>query len=171
MDGHRFDPLLSARRQAGASSIGTEQSWLNELPTCLTGRWEDRNPLNVPGPFYGAETDDCMDGPICAPETHACDHDGRGYVWRQPTDDAPVLRTLVGMYLDPFCGFAWDGNDHWTTTLVREWWSARAGRADLIGEPVDYPDAEMAYDLRRYLYFLDTGRYPAAGVLLPDLWS
>lgn len=75
------------------------------------------------------------------------------------------------MASDPYDGFAWDGNDHWTPALVRQWWVARNERVDLIGEPVDYPEAEMAYDLRRYLYFLDAGHYPAAGILLPELWS
>ncbi|MGH3954606.1 MAG: hypothetical protein ACRDTI_11280 [Mycobacterium sp.] len=158
-DVHGFDPLLSAQRQIGVP------------PNYLHGCWGERNPLNIPGPFYGAATDDCADGPLFAPETLSYDHEGRGYVWRQPIDDAEVQRILEGMYSDPYEGFAWDGNEHWTPALVREWWADRHERADLIGEPVHYPEAEMAYDLRRYLYFLDAGRSPEAGVLLPELWS
>ncbi|MFE3285713.1 hypothetical protein ACFXJJ_21730 [Streptomyces sp. NPDC059233] len=35
-------------------------------PSC-NGRWEDRLWLNVPGPVYGAETDNCATGRLEAP--------------------------------------------------------------------------------------------------------
>ena len=34
---------------------------------CFTSNFSCRNPLNIPGPFYGAETDTCETGPEARP--------------------------------------------------------------------------------------------------------
>jgi hypothetical protein len=149
------------------------------------GRWEDRNELNTPGPFYGAETDTCLDGPEYAPMSLLCDAGGNGFVWRQPTTDEDTLALMTGASSDPFAGFGWDGDEHWTASLVREWWARRQARAPLVGALLaewtkpklsvaaaaygEYIESELPRYLRSYLHFLETGRYPSRDDSLPLL--
>jgi hypothetical protein len=94
--------------------------------TYLKGRWEDRNWRNVPGPFYGAETDTCRAGHTQAPANVLYDELGQEFICRQPRSSDEVRAVLDAAYQDPFDGYAWDGDDHWTPTAVREWWTDRA---------------------------------------------
>jgi hypothetical protein len=86
------------------------------------GIWADRHPLNVPGPFYGAMTDTCCDGPPLAPASLLYDADGQGFVWRQPRNADETLALMTGASSDPFLGYACDGDQHWTPETVRGWW-------------------------------------------------
>jgi hypothetical protein len=43
------------------------------------GRWEERSWLNVPGPFYGAETDTCATGRRAAPSNVLYTVDGQEF--------------------------------------------------------------------------------------------
>ena len=153
--------------------------------TCFRAVWEERNLLNTPGPFYGAETDTCLDGPEYAPESLLCDAKGHGFVWRQPRTDLETLALMTGASSDPFTGFGWDGEEHWTPSMVRKWWARREERASAVGvllatwtEPglsiaaaayADYIAGELPVYLRRYLRFLDSGRYPLGSDALPRL--
>jgi hypothetical protein len=114
-----------------------------------------------------------------------CDAGGNGFVWRQPTTDQETLALMTGASSDPFAGFGWDGDEHWTTSLVREWWARRDERAPLVGALLAewtkpklavvaaayavHITADLPPYLRRYLCFLETGRYPADGDVLPQL--
>jgi hypothetical protein len=96
------------------------------------GRWEDRHPLNAPGRFYGAATDTCCDGPPLAPASLLYDHEGLGFVWRQPRNDHELTALVEGIRSDPFSGYADDGDQHWTPQLVRDWWADRKSRQPLV---------------------------------------
>jgi hypothetical protein len=99
-------------------NMGTPESYLQ-------GRWEERNWLNVPGPFYGAETDTCWCGPPAAPHNVLIDKWGQEFICRQPHTVAELRAVLDAACQDPFHGYAADGDEHWTPDLVMEWWDQR----------------------------------------------
>ncbi|MFI8311072.1 hypothetical protein ACIGBK_10650 [Streptomyces microflavus] len=64
---------------------------LGEALTVFQGRWADRQWLNVPGPFYGADTDNCGSGRIFAPALVLYEGEHfTEYVWRQPRTAAEL---------------------------------------------------------------------------------
>ena len=180
-----FDPCDSAQRLLGAPLVRMGKVHVEKPEAYFKGRWENRHELNTPGPYYGAETDTCCDGPELAPMSLLCDAVGNGFVWRQPTTDEDTIALMTGASSDPFAGFGWDGDEHWTPSLVREWWARREARAPLVGallaeltEPklsvaagayAEYIKSEMSQYLRRYVRFLETGRYPSGDDSLPQL--
>jgi len=180
-----FDPRDSAERLLGAPLVRMGKVHVEKPEAYFKGRWENRHELNTPGPYYGAETDTCLDGPELAPMSLLCDAGGNGFVWRQPTTDEETLALMTGASSDPFAGFGWDGDEHWTPSLVREWWARREARAPLVGallavwtEPklsvaagsyAEYIKSELPQYLRRYGRFLETGRYPSGDDSLPQL--
>lgn len=182
---HEFDPRSSAERQRSAPLKRMGKVWIDQPETYFKRAWAERNPLNTPGPFYGAETDTCLDGPEYAPESLLCDPDGQGFVWRQPRTDLEALALMTGASSDPLHGFAWDGDAHWMPSLVREWWASREAREPLMSAllaqwtkpPLSvaaaaysaYIETELPRYLRRYLHFLETGTYPSADDPLPTL--
>ncbi|MFG1665975.1 ferredoxin [Streptomyces sp. Y7] len=153
------------------------------------GRWEDRLWLNVPGPFYGGETDTCRTGRLSAP--HHVLYGGEyltEYVYRQPRTRAETARLVEAADCDPFLGYGCDGDSRWTPGAVREWWSDRRRITHYLStqdwEAIDWPQQRVAHavrdyesylagrlatDLRIYLHWLEEGRSPAAGERLPDL--
>ena len=180
-----FDPRRSAERLRAAPLVRMGKVYTEQAETYFKGRWEDRNELNTPGPFYGAETDTCLDGPEYAPMSLLCDAGGNGFVWRQPTTAKETLALMTGASSDPFAGFGWDGDEHWSPNLVREWWARRDVRAPLVADLVaewtkpnlsvvaaaytEYIETELPRYLGRYLHFLETGRYPSGDDLLPAI--
>jgi hypothetical protein len=187
-----FDPRASAERQRATPLTRMGKSWPDPPERYFCGSWEQRNSLNVPGPFYGADTDTCWDGPIYAPDSLLCDAAGQGFVWRQPRNDTETHALLAGASSDPFRGFAWDGNDFWTPQSVRRWWQERGKRTVAISaltnllsqmgltspepdwraiarEYNDYLGGPIELDLRDYLFFLEEGRYPLPEDVRPDL--
>lgn len=144
----------------------------------LKGRWDDRNWLNVPGPFYGAETDSCLAGIGQAPGHVLTDERGQEFVWRQPRDMDELRNVLSAAYQDPFDGYAWDGDTHWTPASVRAWWEQRArvsdwversletetrdqlgtGRSVVLQAYRDYLHGDLERDLEAYVDWLDERR-------------
>lgn len=119
------------------------------------GQWEERHPLNVPGRFYGAATDTCCDGPGLAPASLLYDHQGCGFVWRQPRDETELAALLEGARSDPFSGYADDGDDHWTPSLVRAWWADRDSRqpmVDALVRDLTGPRPELPTDYAELLF-------------------
>ncbi|MFG3039338.1 ferredoxin [Streptomyces sp. NPDC048330] len=118
-----WNPLPTARRVLKD---------LGERPEELfTGRWEQRNWRNVPGPFYAGETDSMATGRLDAPDHIAYDDDlggsfGFEFVYRQPVDEDETAALIHGSQLELCRGYNWDGDDHWTTESVRDWWRERA---------------------------------------------
>jgi hypothetical protein len=92
----------------------------------LRGEWANRDWRNVPGPFYGAQTDSCWTGRLVAPSHVLYEDDfGSEIVFRQPQDPEAVRLVLSAAWSDPFLSYACDGDEHWTLALVREWWGER----------------------------------------------
>ena len=129
--------------RAEAKTIATEPRWIwhrrqhrdvGRADNFLKGRWEERNWLNVPGPFYGAETDTCVAGIPAASGHVLCDEDGMEFVWRQPRDLDEVRAILDAAYQDPFDGYGWDGDEHWTPDLVLDWWNDRGRIEEWLAE-------------------------------------
>jgi hypothetical protein len=58
--------------------------------------------------------------------------DGQEFIWKQPQNAEQVRAVLDAAYQDPFSGYAWDGDDHWTVDLVRQWWAERGRVRDWI---------------------------------------
>ncbi|MFB9554195.1 ferredoxin [Streptomyces roseoviridis] len=153
------------------------------------GRWEDRLWLNVPGPFYGGETDTCRTGRISAPQ-HVL-YGGEyltEYVYRQPRRPAEAARLVEAACCDPLLGYGCDGDTRWTPDAVREWWRDRGriieylsahdwnaidwAQQGVFAAVRDYESSfagRLAADLRTYLFWLEEGRSPSAGERLPDL--
>lgn len=181
-----FDPRASAERQRAVPLHRVDREWLEPPEAYFRGLWKEKHALNSPGPFYGAETDTCLDGPPLAPNSLFYDEHGMGFVWRQPRDDNETHALMTGASSDPFSGFAWDGDDYWTTGLVRAWWRERLDRTRAVERAIvnvagALPEVARDYaeyllngidnDLRRYLYFLEAGAYPSADEHLPTLSS
>jgi hypothetical protein len=160
---------------------------VDPIETWMHGRWEDRNWRNVPGPFYGAETDTCRVGPEAAPANVLCDETGQEFVWRQPRTTDEVGAVLDAAYQDPFWGYGWDGDDHWTPEMVRGWWQDRGQVLEWIDDELvrhrrrrderglslvafrRHLETELSDLLRGYVLWLDERRLAEDGEPLPDL--
>lgn len=117
-----WDPLPTAQRLIEAIDRSVEQ--------IFTGRWEQRNWRNVPGPFYAGETDSLAIGRLDAPD-HICYDDDLGdgfgfeFIYRQPVNYRETEAVVNGCRAELYSGYHWDGDDHWTAEAVREWWLER----------------------------------------------
>lgn len=158
------------------------------------GKWEERNWRNVPGPFYGAMTDNCWVGRIHAPRhvLYGDDIDfDQEFLYRQPQSPVELADVIFAMQEDPWAGWACDGDAHWTPDLVRQWWRDRgrlrdwltskhhlwsvSDRADVreaatgLTDYLAYLDGALAADLQAYVYFLDNGTGLVPDARLPEL--
>ncbi|MGV9268276.1 hypothetical protein ACWDRR_26835 [Kitasatospora sp. NPDC003701] len=76
----------------------------------------------MPGPFYGGGTDNCLTGRIAAPGHVLYDGERFGeFVRRQPRNPAGTLLVVEAVDGDPWGGYGFDGDQHWTARAVREW--------------------------------------------------
>jgi hypothetical protein len=189
-----WNPLPTVSASAELPVVNYPVKLLGPPAAYLRGEWDKRDWRNVPGPFYGAETDSCWMGRDIAPRHIVYEDDyGSEVVFRQPQDSAEVHLVLTAAWNDPFGGYACDGDDHWTLDLMREWWADRARLAawidDLqrrwsVSERADerenalglrdyasYLDQGLEAYLRKYGFWLDNRRTPTPGELLPDLVS
>ena len=143
------------------------------------GRFSERNPFNIPGPFYGAETDTCETGPIEAPHNVMLDEDGQEFVFCQPSTAAELRRIIGAALCDPFLGYGADGDDHWNLQLIREWWRGMEGRLAQIvklavtnnntDQWVSFCTSQAESYLRRYAFFVDNRHLPTPTDNLPNL--
>lgn len=156
------------------------------------GRWEDRLWLNVPGPLYGAQTDNCWTGRLHAPAHVLYGGDyASEYVFRQPRTSTETAGLVQAAAEDPYASYACDGDTWWTPDLVREWWRERGrvteylaggmseweefdsraeqGIVSAVRDFETYIAGELALDLRVYLYWLEERRSPGVGDRLPGL--
>ncbi|MEO3747464.1 hypothetical protein [Plantactinospora sp. B5E13] len=155
------------------------------------GRWEELLWLNVPGPFWTGQTDNCWTGRLHAPSNVL--YGGEyvtEFVFRQPRTPAEVNALLDAAWEDPYGGYGCDGDDRWTPATVRAWWRERgrvrehlddllprwsAGRAEEqeaaegLRDFRSYLAGPLATDLRRYLFWLEERRSPTPVDVLPDL--
>ncbi|MFD3869686.1 ferredoxin [Streptomyces sp. NPDC058623] len=156
------------------------------------GRWEDRDRLNVPGPFWTGMTDTCLTGRLHAPDLVLYDDDGCEFVFRQPRTPAEVGDLYAAACEETLTGYGHDGDLHWTPDLVREWWHERAGVREWamglgwgpwVTDPqewrndaaagarayVAHIDGDLGGYLRGYLFRLREGRPARVGEALPGL--
>lgn len=165
-----WDPLPTARALIADIGVAT---------------WNQRSRLNVPGPFFGGETDCGIGEQVPAHILFSEDHSE--FVFRQPRSPREVDDFLEAPYGEPLGGYAWDGDEHWTPGLVRAWWRERDGvREWILAELADRKDSyndeatlrEYLADLdggalerylRGYLFWLTEGREPVLGEELPVL--
>ena len=157
----------------------------------MNGTFDSRNPLNIPGPFYGAKTDTCEMGPAQAPHNVMLDTDHQEFIYKQPTNCHEVQDVIMAATCDPWGGYNADGGDHWNLTLIREWWSTRdeilewisqelkswSKIQDLDGWQQDQIAALKVYQcnlkgwieryLRFYSFYLLERRLPREGESLP----
>jgi hypothetical protein len=80
-----------------------------------------KNHFNVPGPFYGAETDTCCTGLHEAPGNVLLAARVQEFLFRQPSDADELRDVLSAALCECFCGYGADGDDHWTLHLIRDW--------------------------------------------------
>ncbi|MGW7437893.1 ferredoxin [Streptomyces sp. NPDC054849] len=165
---------------------------LGDARGSFRGEWADRKWLNVPGPFYGADTDNCGTGRIHAPELvlYEAAHFTE-YVYRQPRTVEELRRLVDAAEDDPMMGYGCDGDVHWTPMAVRAWWGDRGrireylamqrsrfeaddvksgqGTAAAAREYAAYLDGDLALHLRAYLFWLEERRSATPNDLLPQL--
>ncbi len=179
---------LLLRRLRGSSVVV-------DAPSSWDGPWlgvfDERHPLNVPGPFYAAATDTCCRGPVEAPHNVLHDDEGLEFVWQQPRDDAEARAITRAAETDPLLGYGRNGNDHWTPILIAEWWHELPARQEHVARVLSSPlvqgnsaentlverarrewtrywaSPELLADLRRYSFRQDAGRWPEAHEALP----
>lgn len=165
---------------------------LDDAREIFQGWWSERKWLNVPGPFYGAGTDNCGTGRLHAPALvlYEAEHFTE-YVYRQPRTREQLQDLVEAAEADPFSGYGCDGDDHWTPAAVREWRRDRGrireylanwrgawetddersgqGTAAAAYDYAAYLDGELAAHLQVYLFWLDERRAPTPTDRLPQL--
>jgi hypothetical protein len=180
-----WDPTPWVSRLQG-ERLNAQWTPIRPAGEIFQGKWEERNWRNVPGPIYGAMTDNCWVGRLSAPR-HVLYGDDENYeqefLYRQPKSLHELLQVLDAAQQDPWAGWACDGDQHWTVDSVREWWRNRLRLKEWIDhanaqedEVLDglrdyrgYIDGPLEVDLRRYCYWLTDRRSPAEDQALPDL--
>lgn len=189
-----WDPMPWIARLEG-KKLTPESVPVRRTSEIFRGRWEERNWRNVPGPVYGAMTDNCWVGRLSAPRHVLCGDDldfDQEFLYRQPKTLRELLEVLDGAQQDPFAGWACDGDEHWTADLVRDWWHDRARVQDWIVRKAaewsqggvtnqeddavvglrdfaTYIDGELELDLRKYCFWLDNRLPPRVDDSLPLL--
>ncbi|MFG2840974.1 hypothetical protein ACGFYE_38990 [Streptomyces zaomyceticus] len=90
--------------------------------------------MGFPGPFHGADTDNCGTGRIHAPGLVLCEAEHvTEYVYRQPRTTEELRQLVDAAETEAFCRYGCDGDTHWTPEAVREWWRDRGRRRQAGG--------------------------------------
>jgi hypothetical protein len=141
--------------------------------------FDKRNPLNLPGPFYGAETDTCETGPAEAPNNVLMDRQGQEFVFKQPANEEELRDIISAALCECFCGYGADGNDNWTLSLIREWWKSRHDLLARVGEVRGSLESIRLWQrllsceakdyLRAYAFFVEEGRISNSAESLPEV--
>ncbi|MER7734332.1 ferredoxin [Streptomyces erythrochromogenes] len=190
-----WDPIPTVRACAEGEPLPGMAEWVPKYDhhswSAWPSTWEERNWLNVPGPFYGAVTDSCLTGRQVAPGHVLHGEDGMEFVYRQPRTPEETYRVLAAAWLEITAGYQCDGDERWTPELVRDWWRDR-GRVREWAVALDrkwsvskyeeereaaggarsyvaYIDDGLAEYLRGYLFWLAERRPPAPDEPLPNL--
>ena len=156
-------PSVAASAELAFDNPGGTFHHLGLPESYLKGRWDQRNRLNVPGPFYCGETDTCWTGRIYAPAHVLYDDDGLEFVYRQPANSAQMHAVLSAAFAEVFSGYAADGDDHWTPNGVRDWWRERRHVLEWISRANDRirdghaEGGEMLFGLAAYAQYFANG--------------
>lgn len=144
--------------------------------------WQKKNPFNFPGQFYAGESDTCGTGFPEAPANVMFDGYYCEYIFKQPQTYAELICVIDAAAVEVLESYSCNGNDHWTIDLCRQWWGERASLIEQLNHPevkringgheqlyIHYLSSTAEKDLRNYCYFLDNGKFPPHGAVLPDL--
>lgn len=159
-----------------------ELGWLgiDGLGEFFPARFSDKNPLNIPGPIYGAETDTCCTGPHEAPDNVLLDETGQEFVFRQASTAAEFRDLVSAVICECFAGYGADGDRHWRLSTIREWWRTREDMlrqgigerwccSTSVGRWKRALQGEAEGYLQVYGFFVENGRVPVDGDVLPEL--
>ena len=186
-DNHRWNQAIevcTATEEAGQTS-----DWLSidALAEVFPAPFSQRNSLNIPGPIYGAETDTCCTGTEEAADNVLLDNNGQEFVYRQASNAAEFRDLVAAAMSECFKGYGADGDAHWRLSLIRDWWKNRDQMLVKLGdrwlaevaEPHCKPESverrrqDLLGGARGYLrvygFFVENGRAPTAGDILPDV--
>lgn len=160
----------------------SEPGWMPV--TALGGKFfqpafDNRNPLNIPGPFYGAETDTCETGTEEAPHNVLLDRSGQEFVFMQPRYEDELRDIISAAICECFVGYGADGDSNWTLTLIREWWRSRFDFLALLQETEGLTKSKCRWErilsgagvfyLREYAFFVENGRLSSSTDSLPEI--
>lgn len=161
------------------SDEGSGWKSIGELTGFFTPNFAKRNPLNIPGPIYGAETDTCLTGPSEAPDNVLVDQSGQEFVFRQPASATEFRDLVCAAITECFIGYGADGDEHWRLSSIREWWRGRAAMVGEVGEEWCNPTSVASWRaalkggaeryLQVYAFFVENGRVARADERLPEL--
>ena len=180
-----LDAYHGPERVEPGTDFGTREDasdWLtiSDLTKHFPAKFPEKNPLNIPGPIYGADTDTCLTGPAVASANVLVDRNGQEFVFKQASHP-DEFRDLVGAAMcECFAGYGADGDAHWRLSTIRSWWRTRG---DMLNEGIGVqwcqPEAVEAWKralqgdaigyLRVYAFFVEHGRPPVDGETLPEL--
>ena len=181
------DPLFPYTGKASIAAAtlgelaGDISGWLaiHELSEHFTQNFPNRNPLNIPGPIYGAETDTCLTGPAEAPGNVLVDKQGQEFVFKQASSAEGFRDLFSAAICECFQGYGSDGDQHWRLSSIRESWRGRNDLIGQVGEEWCSADAIAAWRaaleggaedyLRRYAFFVENGKVAGSKDQLPDL--
>ena len=172
------------KTELGDHSDQTEpvSGWLgiSDLAQLFPAKFSEKNPLNIPGPIYGAATDTCCTGPQEAPENVLLDKSGQEFLFKQASNAGEFRDLVSAARCECFEGYGADGDAYWRLSTIRDWWGTREDMLrEGIGEKWCKPEScekwkralqgnAMGY-LRVYAYFVENDRIPVDGDVLPDL--
>ena len=170
------------RVRKATAFVSPEPGWMPV--TALAGQFfrpafGKRNPLNIPGPFYGAETDTCGTGTAEAPRNVLLDRSGQEFVFAQPRGEDELRDILSAAICECFVGYGADGDDHWTLALIRGWWRSRLDLLAVSSHATGLLESKRRWErvlsgegeayLRSYAFFVDTRRLPTDTDALPEI--
>jgi hypothetical protein len=149
------------------------------LSDFFPAKFSERNPLNIPGPIYGAETDTCTTGPAEAPLNVLLDEAGQEFVFKQPSTAIEFRDVLSAALCECFHGYGADGDSNWRQSSIREWWQNRDEMFGCLCEEFCDPNSVLRWReglngafepyLRVYAFFVENGRAPGNEDTLPSL--
>lgn len=145
--------------------------------------WKDKHPFNFPGPFYTGQTDTCGTGESEAPYNTLSDTEAMEFVFRQPQNYVELICVINAGVVEIYDGYSCNGNNHWTYSECRNWWSVRGDIINSLNSAefrkmnggreqryIDYLNTTAENDLRKYCYFLENHFYPKNDkIALPPL--
>jgi hypothetical protein len=182
---YRGSNVIEIRLASEVGPLNADWTRIDELKDFFQPAFAARNPFNLPGPFYGAETDTCLTGPYEAPKNVLIDRNGQEFVFKQPANREELRQVIGAAICECFVGYGADGDDHWNLTLIREWWQTRndllafkreldllVQEHELKTDPNEWErfvTAEAADYLRVYAFFVEEGRIPSDSDVLPEI--
>jgi len=171
--------LIETRRISETNDQSKDWLAAADLVDVFQGQFSQINPMNVPGPLYGAETDTCTTGPDAAPFNVLLDQSGQEFVFKQPSNAIEFRDILCAAIVECFSGYGCDGDAHWRLSTIREWWRNRDQRETNIhegfGDPSSVRSCREGFRgtlipyLRIYGFFVENGRVPVDADALPEI--